>query len=512
VIIACAAASGAAIARPGAPMQHAAEPVWSTAAQRPSTARSPSSAPGVAPGVTQGVATQPAAAGGPRIAEMYAAPAQRIIEAALAGTDAYCKLEELCDDIGNRLSGSPGLEKAVEWAAETMRRDGQENVRLEPVMVPKWVRGEESLEMLEPRVMNLPMLGLGGSVGTPPEGITAEVISVSGLEELGELGQKVAGRIVLFDVPMPEGDGERGGGYGTAVQYRVAGARWASQHDAVAALVRSVTTRSLRSPHTGGMNYLDARKRIPAASVSVEDAVRITRLQKRGIPVVVRLKMSARFEGMVPSANVVGELRGRESPDEIVVIGGHIDSWDVGQGANDDGGGCVTAMETINLLRKLGLVPRRTIRVVLWTNEENGLSGGNTYVKEHADELGRHVAAIESDSGVARPIGFSVGHQDEARAAAALERVRDIVTLLAPIGVAQATAGGGGADIGPMRPHGVPLLGLSADMSHYFDVHHTHADTLDKVSRAELDKHVAAMAVMAYVLADMPVRLGEVAP
>ena len=443
-------------------------------------------------------------------AASYKPIADRIIAAALAQDEAYAKLEQLCDDVGHRLSGSPGLERAIEWALATMKADGHENVRAQPVMAPKWVRGRESLRMLSPTERPLPMLGLGGSVGTPPEGITAAVVSVSGLEELDALGDKVAGKIVLFDVPMSEENAAEGGGYGTAVRYRGAGARYAVKHGAVAVLVRSVTTRSLQSPHTGAMSYLDAIKRIPAAAISVEDAAKITRLQRRGIEVRVKLQMEARTEPDAPSANVLAELRGREKPEEIVVIGGHLDSWDVGQGAHDDGGGCVMAMQALTVLRKLDLRPRRTIRVVLFTNEENGLAGGRAYASEFANELPRHVAAVEADAGTFAFRGYSIDLENdelETHAAATLTAIHDLLAVIEP--APQIRRGWSGADIGPMRPAGVPLLGQRVDMTHYFDYHHTHADTFDKVAKADLDENVAAMAVLAYVLADMPGTLRE---
>jgi len=444
------------------------------------------------------------------IARSYEAQAKRILDAALAGNDAYRKLEELCDDIGNRFSGSQNLDRAIVWAVETLRRDGHENVHSETVMVPKWVRGRESLELIEPQRQPVPMLGLGGSVGTPPEGITAPVVAVFDEQELERLGKQVRGKIVLFDHPMSSENEQHGAGYGSAVRFRGAGARLAAKYGAVAALVRSVTTRSLQSPHTGGMGYGDAEAKIPAAAISTEFAAKITRLQKRGIPVTVTLKMEAKLhDEPVESANVIAELRGRERPEEVVVVGGHIDSWDVGQGAHDDGAGCVTAMEALKVLRKLDLRPRRTIRVVLWTNEENGLAGGRTYAKDHEDELPRHVAAIEADSGGFRPLGFGITLADETAQKIATEQLREILTLLEPIGATAVQVGHGGADIGPLRPAGVPCLGLSVDMTHYFDVHHTHADTLDKVDPQDLSKDVAAMAVVAYVLADMPGRLGQ---
>jgi len=441
--------------------------------------------------------------------ERYRETAERIVKSTLEGNTSWRKLEELCDDIGHRLSGSTNLAKAVEWAVETMKRDGHENVRAERVMVPRWVRGRESATMTVPREETLHILGLGGSVGTPAEGITAPGLSVRDEAELEVLGERARGKIVLFDNSMPQYTVEHGTHYGTTVRFRGRGAVLAAKQGAVACLVRSVTARSLRSPHTGAMRYSNDVAKIPAAAVSTEDAAMISRLQARGIPVVVNLKMEAQTLEDAPSANVVGELRGRERPEEIVVISGHLDSWDVGQGAHDDAGGCVQAMEAISVLRRLNLVPRRTIRVVLWTNEENGLAGAKQYIKDHADELPNHVAAIESDGGSFRPDGYSLECHDKQKEAAALEQMRQIVKLLAPLGEMKAELGGSGADIGAMKPAGVVLMGHSVESAIYFDYHHSFADTLDKVDPTELSQNVAVMATVAYVLADMPERVGE---
>ena len=443
------------------------------------------------------------------IFERYRGPAQRIITAALAENDAYRKLEELCTRIGNRLSGSPQLEQAIDWAVETMKKDGQENVRREKVTVPHWVRGQESVTMVEPRVERLAMLGLGGSIGTPPEGITAPVVVVSGKDELDSIGDQAKGKIVLFNNIMPPYDPEKGSGYGPAVQYRGKGASLASEKGAVACLIRSVTAKSLRSPHTGAMRYGENDKKIPAAALSTEDAETIARLQARGVPVVVTLKMEAQTLPDVTSANVIGELRGSTQPDEVVVIGGHIDSWDVGQGAHDDGGGVVMSMEAINVLRKLNLIPRRTIRVVLFTNEENALGGGRVYAADHVNELPKHVAAIEADSGVFRPTGYSVECENKERESVAAEQLRDLVTLLSSIGSMKASTGHSGADISPMKSAGVILMGHDVEGATYFDYHHTQADTIDKIDPQALSQNVAALATTAYILADMPTRLGE---
>ncbi len=456
------------------------------------------------------------------LADQYRQVADRIIDAALKSNDAWRKMEELCDGIGHRLSGSAQLEQAARWAVKTLQHDGQENVHTELVTVPHWVRGGESLVMTAPRRMELAMLGLGGSIGTPPTGITGEVIAVADKEELDRIGDAVKGKIVLFNHPMPPYSLETGTHYGPTVRYRGNGAIWAAQKGAVAALVRSVTARSLNSPHTGAMHYRDGVTKIPTAAVSIEHAEMIDRLFRRGVAVRVNLKMEARTLPDAPSANVIAELRGSSNPEEIVVIGGHLDSWDVGQGAHDDGGGCVISMEAINVLRKLDLRPRRTIRVVLFTNEENGLAGGRQYAKDHEQEMGNHVAAIESDSGVFAPVGFGVSvpppsdqdtqeakDRQRKRQNTARARLEQITSLLTRVGATGAKSGGGGADISPMTRHGVPLLGHRTDMSSYFDYHHSQADTLDKVNPQDLSRNVAAMAVVAYILADMPGRIGE---
>ncbi len=445
----------------------------------------------------------------PSISTRYRETAERITRAILAENQAYDRLEELCVGIGHRLSGSIGLEKAIDWAMATMKSDGQVNVGRENVMVRHWVRGDESVTMLEPRVQKLNVLGLGDSVGTPPEGITAPVVVVADEEELEALGEGVRGKIVLFNRAMPPYDPRRGSGYGTAVRYRVHGARMAAERGAVGSLIRSVTASSLHTPHTGGMQYGDAPTRVPAAALTIEDTETIARLQSLGIPVVVNMKMEAKSLPDAVSANVIGELRGSTHPEEVVVIGGHIDSWDVGHGAHDDAGGCVIAMEAMHVLRKLNLIPRRTIRVVLWTNEENGLAGGKAYAAQHAGELGRHVAAIESDSGVFKPLGYGISCTEKDREAVAAAQLEEIMGLFPPeMGELTARIGGGGPDISPMRKAGVILMGHRVEGSRYFDYHHTHADTIDKVDREELSRNVAMMATVAYILADMPERFG----
>ena len=423
----------------------------------------------------------------------YRTPSGRIIGAALTSDKAYERLAYLTDQIGHRLSGSKSLERAIAWALAEMKRDGLDNVRGEKVMVPHWVRGDESLEMTSPLRQKLTVLGLGNSIGTPGNGITADAVVVRNFDELDALGERVRGKIVVYNVPFTT--------YGPTVRYRGAGASRAARWGAVAALVRSVTPVSLQTPHTGAMAYDEKQPKIPVAAITIEGAEMLQRLQDRGVTPTLRLKMDAKFLPDAESANVIAEIRGTEKPDEIVLVSGHFDSWDVGQGAHDDGGGCIVAWEAVRLLKELGLRPRRTIRVVLYTNEENGLRGGNAYRDAHRADLAKHILAIESDSGTYRPEGLGLAAAAPLQARANL---REIGKLLSSIRAHAIAADGGGADIGPIMREGVIGASLDVDGTHYFDIHHTPADTLDKISREDLALCVATMAVYAYVVADMP--------
>jgi carboxypeptidase Q len=437
----------------------------------------------------------PLPAQGRSIARDYRAAADSLIRAATRDSAAYLRLGELVDGFGHRLAGSPSLEAAIDWILAEMRKDGLSNVRGEPVMVTSWVRGQESVELVTPRRTPLRMLGLGGSVATPADGITARVLVVSSFDELEKHRAEARGRIVLFDAPFTE--------YGETRRYRTDGAVAAARAGAVASLIRSVAPFSIRSPHTGRVSYQPDVPKIPAAALSNEDAMMLHRMQDRGDSVVVTLRMQAHELPDAQSRNVVAEVVGRV-PDEVVVLGGHIDSWDVGQGAMDDGGGSVAAWEAVRLIHKLGLRPRRTIRVVLWTNEENGVEGGAAYLERHRDSLTSHVMAMESDGGVFSPRGVQVAGTD-----AAVNVVRQVGQLLKPIGADRVTKVDSSpeADIEPMVTLGVPGIGLDVDASRYFWYHHTDGDTLDKLDPAEMGRCVALMAVMAYVIADLPDRL-----
>jgi carboxypeptidase Q len=426
----------------------------------------------------------------------YRRDAANLIKAATADDFAWRRLAELTDLFGARPSGSESLDGSIAWAVSKMKADGLENVRTESVMVPRWIRGHERADIVvDVTPLPIAVLGLGGSVATPPGGVEAEVLVVASFEDLNKKSADARGRIVLLNAAFTS--------YSDTVSYRTNGARVAAQHGAVAVLVRSVGPIGLRTVHTGSVQYAAGTPRIPAAAVAVEDAMRIERLAASGRRVRARLVMEGRYEPDVESANVVAELRGREVPEEIVLVGGHIDSWDVGTGASDDGVGCIVTWEALRLMKALNIRPRRTVRLVLWTNEENGFSGANAYVAKYVSAAQRHVLAIESDSGVFAPasLGFS-------GSAAARMIVSQIATLLAPIGFTTIGPSGGGADIEPIAEAGnVPTMALLGDSARYFVIHHTAADTVERMTPDEVSKAAAAIAVMTYVVAEMPERL-----
>jgi hypothetical protein len=460
------------------------------------------------------------------LTDQYKSVADKLIDAALADNDGYAKLAYLCDRIGARLSGMPSLDRAIKWSEATMKSDGLSNVRVIPVKVPKWVRGAESARMLSPEEKPLNMLGLGMSVGTPPGGITADVVVVEDFDELDKLGTAgVRGKIVLYN--------EKWVNYGATGQYRRAGPSRAAALGAIAVLLRSVTPLAMQIPHTGTLDYDDAQPKIPAAALSVEDALMLGRFAVQKLPIKIHLEMAAHMEPDADSGDVMGEIPGREHPEEVVVLGGHIDSWDVGSGAQDDGSGIIASLQAVALIKKLGLQPRRTIRVVFWVNEENGGRGGEAYRAWVGDAVKNHVAAIEMDGGAEAPVGFGYGPGGfggrargtgrlatggtpptfptgvSANAAAdhSMAMVKQIGKLLDRINAGEITGGGGGSDIGPLMRDGVPGLGERSVGTHYFDWHHTETDTLDKVDPDDFRKSVAALAVMSYILADMPEKL-----
>ena len=461
------------------------------------------------------------------LAAKYKADADRILKAAMADNDGYAALTYLCDHVGKRLSGTPQLNAAIDWGADLMRKAGLENVQVQPVMVPRWVRGGESAELIAPVKKPLHMLGLGMSVGTPKEGITAAVVFVHDFAELDAIpNAQIKGKIVVFNPGWK--------GYGVGSSYRTGGPSRAGAKGAAAVLVRSATGLALQTPHTGTLRYDEKLPKVPSAAISVEDALMIERLAKEG-PVQIHLQMDAHMEADVQAGNVMGEIVGSEHPEQVVVLGGHIDSWDVGQGAQDDGSGIMATFEAVSLLHKLGMHPKRTVRIVFWVNEENGGAGGRAYRTLIGEKIGDQVAAIEMDGGAEKPLGISYGGFGAPRRPAApapgqpaaapaargvfdesalsaeerqsLASMKDIASLLGAIGADTVSPGGGGSDIGPIVADGVPALSPRTVGEHYFDWHHTEADTLDKVDPDSFKRNTAMLSVVAYILADMEGRL-----
>ena len=418
-----------------------------------------------------------------------------LVHAAKATDGAYETIRELLEAAGPRLAGSPGDARAVAWAVRALEARGFSNVHVEPVTAPHWERGEESGELLLPIPFRLSLCALGGSIGTPAGGIEADVIEATSLEGVDALGDKAKGKIVLIWKVMERTS--EGSGYGATVGIRGGGAARAAKVGAVGVVIRSVGTSNARFPHTGAIDAPDGGPQIPAAALAIPDADLLHSYLSKGTRVRLKMKLGARTLPDVRTANVVGEISGREKPREIVLVGGHLDSWDLGMGAIDDGAGCGIAIEAARLVGKLSARPRRTIRVVLFANEENGLAGGRAYAKAHADELGKHVAAVEADSGAGRVRGFawSAGPGTE-------PLVTELGAALAPFGLGEVRKGGGGADIGPMRASGVPTFSPVQDSSRYFDFHHTADDTLDKIDREELNTGVSAIAALLYALAE----------
>ncbi len=428
------------------------------------------------------------------ITDKQRADAKRLIDAALADSSAWGRLADLTDTFGSRLSGSKALEDAIDWILAQMKKDGLANVRGEPVMVPHWVRGTESATLVTPRLTPLHMIGLGMSVGTPANGITAPVLVVDSFDDLQKHAAEAKGKIVLFDHPFPL-DVAPMEGYSQAVAYRGGAPAAAAKVGAVAALIRSVSSFSIQNPHTGSTRYDSTGTKLPVAALSVEDAEMLHRMQRRGQKITVNLKMSAQTLPDAPSRNVVAEVRGSEKPDEVVVLGGHIDSWDIGQGAMDDGGCSVAAWEAVRLMSKLGLTPKRTVRVVLWTNEENGGRGGRGYRDAHMAELPKHSVAMECDNGVFKPLGFRFQGS-----AAGLEFAKAVGAIA---GASHIVSGEGEADVGPILQRGVPGLALDVDDTKYFWYHHSSGDMMYVIDRHELAQCIAMMAAMAYIIADL---------
>lgn len=423
-------------------------------------------------------------------------PLVMLAKTGLKGDGGLAVLTELCDDIGHRLSGSPQLQQAVLWGEQKMRDIGLVNVRQQETLVPHWQRGAESLRWLQPVDRPRPLLGLGMSVGTDGRPVRAEAVVVRDFEELTQLGQQVAGKIVVYNSPFTT--------YGENVRYRIRGASEAAKLGAKAVLVRSVTSQSLSTPHTGTLRYDPEQPKIPAAAITLEDAEQLQRWSDRGKTIEVELSMAARQFDDAPSANVIGDIAGGSRPDEIVLLGAHLDSWDVGQGAQDDGAGVAMVLEAMRLLASMPPA-KRSIRAVLFTNEENGLAGGRAYA-ENVSPLENHIAAIEADSGAGVPLNFSFKQPESMRdpqLKQVLQQLETVQPVLNVLSMTTPTAGFAGADINPLIAIGTLGFGLKLDTSTYWPIHHTEADTIDKVDPQNLQLGATALAVMAYGLATM---------
>jgi Zn-dependent M28 family amino/carboxypeptidase len=472
----------------------------------PSVQPEPRTAPRpAAPPPSPPVASMTAPAKTPDPPPPGAAVAQKLADMARTESQAFDTVRSLVDDVGPRLSGSAGDKAAVAWAVAAMKAKGLANVRAEKVMVPHWERGQESGRLLSPTPHTLALTALGGSVGTPPRGIDGEVVMVDSLEAIDKLEEaKVKGKVLFVSVPTERR--QDGRGYGKSAGARSRSAIAAAKKGAIAVVIRSIGTDHDRVPHTGAMRYEKGVKEIPAAALSIPDAELLARLVSAGKPVRLAMTLGAKTFPEAESANVIGEVVGREKPDEIVLIGAHLDSWDLGFGAVDDGAGCAAVMEAARLIMKLPERPRRTVRVVLFANEESGLRGAVGYAKEHAAEIDKHLIAFEADAGAGRMLGIRF-----LAPTAAMPALSPIAKLVEPLGVAREEEDAhGGADLIPLREAGVPLVDLLQDMTSYFDVHHTPNDTLAQVKKEDIDHMVATIAIVAHAAADLPEAIGRV--
>ena len=429
---------------------------------------------------------------------------RRIYDEILVNAESYTWLDHLANKIGGRLSGSPQAAAAVEWSRQVMDTLGLDSVWLQPVMVPHWTRGErEYARLISPEVFGeteLTICALGGSVATPEEGLTAQVVEVRDYAELQKLGAaKVKGRIVFYNNPFNPLHVNAFQAYSEGVKYRSTGAIEAAKLGAAGVLIRSLTHVIDDNPHTGAMRYSDEPqiRKIPAAAVSTKGAEILSQWLRKDPGLRFHFRMHCRWFPDKLSYNVIGEIRGSEFPDEIITVGGHLDSWDNGDGAHDDGAGCVQSMEVLRTFRALGHKPRRTVRAVLFMNEENGLRGGREYARIAKLSGHKYLAAIESDAGGFSPRGFSVDGDPEA-----LATLQGWATLLEPYDLHKMDPGYGGADIGPLRELGTACIGLRPDAQRYFDYHHAPSDKFEAVNKRELVLGAAAMAALTYLISE----------
>ncbi|XP_003782607.1 carboxypeptidase Q [Otolemur garnettii] len=430
----------------------------------------------------------------------YTDVAKAIINLAVYGraqNRSYERLAHLVDTVGPRLSGSKNLEEAIQLTYQSLKDSGLENVHLEPVKVPHWERGEESAMMVKPRLYKMAILGLGSSIGTPAEGITAEVLVVNSFDELQRRAIEAKGKIVVYNQPYIS--------YATSVKYRVQGAVEAAKVGALASLIRSVASFSIYSPHTGNQKYQDGVTKIPTACITVEDAEMMSRIASHGTTIVVNLKMGAVNYPDTDSFNTVAEITGSRHPEQIVLVSGHLDSWDVGQGAMDDGGGAFISWEALSLIKDLGLRPKRTLRLVLWTAEEQGGVGASQYYQLHKVNISQYSLVMESDAGTYLPTGLQFTGSDKARSI-----MEEVMSLLRPLNITQVFTKGEGEDINFWIQAGVPGASLLDDLNKYFFFHHSHGDTMTALDPKQMNVAAAVWAVVSYVVADLDEMLPRV--
>lgn len=424
---------------------------------------------------------------------------RKIFNTALSDGKCYEVLRDLCFKVGPRLSGSAGAAKAVQYTRNVMIEQQFDHVFLQDVIVPHWIRGAKEQGWIvagKTRKIAVPITALGGSISTPKGGITAQVIEVKNFQELHEKDPAlVKGKIVFFNRPMDPTRFSTFDAYAGAVDQRGSGASEAAKMGAIGCIVRSMTTRLDDIPHTGSMRYASGVPMIPAASVSTNAAELLSKTLAKNPQTKFHFQQNCETLPDVASHNVIGELRGAAKADQYIVVGGHLDSWDFGHGAHDDGSGCVQSIESIRLLKTLGYKPNNTLRAVMYMNEENGLKGGMAYADSARSKKEKHLAAIESDRGGFTPLGFGI-----VGSARQKEKIKSWARLFAPYGIHQLGVGGGGADIGPLGPLGTTLLGLMPDTQRYFDYHHAPNDTFDKVNKRELELGAATMAAMVYLI------------
>lgn len=425
--------------------------------------------------------------------ESHQSDAEKIINHALCGpaqNQSYNRLAEFTDMFGSRIAGSKNLENAIDYMVSKLKEDGLDNVHTEAAQVPHWVRGNESAVMISPRYHPMAMLGLGSSIGTPSDGITADVLVVTSFDDLKAKASKAKGKIIVYNQQYIS--------YGVSVQYRSLGAREAAKVGGVASLIRSVTPFSIYSPHTGWQDYDDNVTKIPTACITIEDAEMMQRMQERGVKIRVTLKMDAKNLPPVTSRNTVAEIKGSKYPEQVVLVSGHLDSWDVGQGAMDDGGGAFISWQTLSIIRQLGLQPKRTIRMVLWTAEEEGGFGSQQYYEKHKKYINNFDLVMESDEGTFMPLGFQFAGNSAARAI--MQKILEPLQKVHPIPL---ESGAEGEDIDEWISAGVPGGSITTDVNKYFKFHHTNADTMTVQDPIEMNICTALWTVVAYTVADM---------